>query len=714
MKSLTGRVLFLAAGSDPGPGGVEMNDSNNDQARSQRLRNIGFAAHIDAGKTTVTERILFYTGCSHRMGEVHDGTATMDWMPEEQERGITITSAATTCPWRDLQINIIDTPGHVDFTAEVERTLRVLDGVVIVFCGVGGVEAQSETVWRQADRYRVPRLAFVNKLDRPGADFDAVVEEIRGRLGARPVAVHMPYYVGEEFRGLVDLVEMRLVLWADETPDAQFSHQPIPEDLLAEARHRHEALLERLAETCDWVMERYVHDHELDAQSIRRALRQATISLDLVPVLCGAALRNKGIQPLLDAVCDYLPSPLDLPPVQGVHPKTGKPTERRPSPDEALAALAFKVVADAHGDLVFLRLYSGRLRSGVRVYNPVKHTSELVTRIWRMHANQRTALEEAVAGDIVAVVGLKQTTTGDTLCDRSHHIVLERPAFPQTVISMAIEPRSSADRNRLVETLNKLAREDPTFNWRYNEETGQVLISGMGELHLEVLGHRMLQEFRLDAKVGRPRVAFKETVKVAATAEGRLIKQTGGRGQYARVTLRVAPDPGTLDVQFQDKTRGGVIPRQFMRAVEQGVREAAASGPVWGYPLIDVAVVLLDGAFHEVDSSDVAFHAAASQALNQAAEQAGVVLLEPIMRLEVAVPEEYMGDVLADLNNRRTEITEVKRRAKMCFIEGRVPLATMFGYATAVHSLSQGRATFTMEPCAYAPVPQEMYEEIQV
>ena len=670
-----------------------MSGISDDQARMQRLRNIGLAAHIDAGKTTVTERILYYSGRSHRMGEVHDGAATMDWMPE---------------------VKIIDTPGHVDFTAEVERSLRVLDGVIMVFCGVGGVEAQSETVWRQADRYRVPRLAFVNKLDRAGADFDAVLQETRDRLAAHPVAVQMPYYVEEELRGVVDLVEMRLIVWHDEVLGAKFDCQPIPEDILGEARRRHEALLEQLAETSDWVMERYVHDHELDADSIRRGLREATISLALVPVLCGAALRNKGIQPLIDAVCDYLPSPLDLPPVEGVHPKTGKTVSRAADPEEPLAALAFKVTADAHGDLVFLRLYSGRMRTRVRVYNSVKHTSEMVTRIWRMHANQRTALEEATAGDIVAVVGLKQTTTGDTLCDRSHHIVLERPSFPEAVISMAIEPRSSADRDRLSETLNRLAREDPTFHWHYSDETGQVLISGMGELHLEVLSHRMLNEHGLDAKVGTPRVAYKETVKGTATAEGRLIKQTGGRGQYAKVTLEVAPAPGAMRLQFEDKTRGGSIPRQFMPSVEQGIREAAASGPVWGYPLIDVTVTVLDGAFHEVDSSEVAFLAAASLALNRAAEKAGVALLEPIMHLEVVVPEDYMGDILADLNSRRTEISEVKRRGNTCFIEGRVPLATMFGYATAVRSLSQGRAGFTMEPCAYAPVPQEVYEEIQV
>jgi elongation factor G len=461
-------------------------------------------------------------------------------------------------------------------------------------------------------------------------------------------------------------------------------------------------------------MERYVHDHELDPPSIRRALREGTIAFKVVPVLCGAALRNKGIQPLLDAVCDYLPSPLDLPPVQGVHPKTGKSTSRRPGVEDPLAALAFKVMADAHGDLVFLRLYSGRVRSGERVYNPGKHKAEMVSRILRMHANQRTPILEAAAGDIVAVVGLKETTTGDTLCDRSHHIILEQPAFPETVLAMAIEPRGAGDRNRLADTLNKLSREDPTFRWHYEEETGQVLIAGMGELHLEVLSHRMLDEFKLDVKVGRPRVAYKETVTTEAAAEGRLVKQTGGHGQFAKVSLRVAPAPGSLALEFVDKTRGGVIPRQFMPAVEEGVREAAASGPVWGYPLIDVTVTVTDGASHEVDSSDVAFHAAAGQALNKAVEAAGVVLLEPIMRLEVVVPDDYMGDILADLTSRRAEITEVKTRGHVCYIEGRVPLATMFGYATAMRSLSQGRASFTLEPCAYAPVPQEMYEEIAV
>ena len=685
-----------------------------ERQRIERLRNFGLAAHIDAGKTTTTERVLYYTGRSHRMGEVHEGTAAMDWMLEEQQRGITITSAATTCSWRNHQLNIIDTPGHVDFTAEVERTLRVLDGVIIVFCGVGGVEAQSETVWRQADRYRVPRVAFVNKMDRPGADLEAVLVEMRERLGTRPVALEMPYYLGEQFVGAVDLVEMELVTWQEETLGAEVHRGPIPGELTEDARRRHDLLLEQLAETSDWVMERYVHDHELDPASIRRALREGTIGLTLVPVLCGAALRNKGIQPLLDAVCDYLPSPLDLPPVRGIHPKTERMVERHPDPEEPLAALAFKVMSDAHGELVFLRLYSGRLRTGVRYYNPTRHRAEAATRIWRMHANQRTALQEAAAGDIVAVVGLKETTTGDTLCDHSHHVVLEEPAFPETVISMAIEPRSSADKDRLTDVLNRLTREDPTFRWGYNSETGQVVISGMGELHLEVLSHRMIQDYGLEAKVGRPRVAYKETVSSPAPAEGRLIKQTGGRGQYAKVTIRLDPEPGSMQVRFEDKTRGGTVPRQFMPAVQEGIRETAASGPLWGYPLIDVAVSLLDGSFHEVDSSPVAFHAAAGQALTIAAEKAGLVLLEPIMRLEVVVPEEYLGDVLADLTGRRAEITGVKTRGKLHFIEGRAPLAEMFGYATAVRSLSQGRASFTMEPCAYAPVPQGMYEEILV
>jgi len=684
------------------------------EERIRRLRNFGLAAHIDAGKTTVTERVIYYTGRSHRMGEVHEGTATMDWMAEEQERGITITSASTTCRWGEYTLNIIDTPGHVDFTAEVERSLRVLDGVVIVFCGVGGVEAQSETVWRQADRYHVPRLAFVNKMDRPGAEFDDVVEEMRERLMARPVPVQMPYVVEDEFRGVIDLVDMELLVWHDESLGAEYDRRPVPEDRRTEVQVRHEHMIEQLAEIREWVMERYVHDHDLDPESIRRALREATIALQCVPVLCGAALRNKGIQPLLDAVCEYLPSPLDLPPVKGVHPKTEKEIERHPDPDGPLAALAFKVASDVHGDLVFLRLYSGRLRNGMRVYNATKKASEMVTRIWRMHANQRTAVEEAVAGDIVAVVGLKQTTTGDTLCDRGHHVILEQLNFPETVISMAIEPRSAADRTRMAEVLNKLTKEDPTFNWRYNDETGQVVISGMGELHLEVISHRMLQDYKLDAKVGRPRVAYKETIKAATTARGQLIKQTGGRGQYAKVTIRVEPDPGTMRVRFEDKVRGGAIPRQFIAAVEEGIQESAASGPLWGYPLINVVVTLTDGDFHEVDSSDVAFNAAASQALTKAVEQAGLVLLEPVMRLEVVLPEQYLGDVLADLNNRRAEISEIKARGKLRFIEGRVPLATMFGYATAVRSVTQGRASFTMEPLAYAPVPEQEYEELLV
>jgi elongation factor G len=677
----------------------------------QFKRNIGIMAHIDAGKTTVTERILYYTGKGYKLGSVDEGTATMDWMPEEQERGITITAAATTCYWRDCEINIIDTPGHVDFTAEVERSLRVLDGCVAVFCGVGGVEAQSETVWHQADKYHVPRVCFVNKLDRVGSDFYRVVDEIHLRLGATAIPVQIPLGKEADFKGAVDLVRMVARVYKDETQGMEFDEFPIPDGVMEEAKHWREWLILHLAERVDSVMEKYVHDHELSEEDIRRGLREGTIRNVITPVLCGAAVRNKGVQALLDAVCDYLPSPLDKPPVIGHHPKTKKEITRKPSPDERLAALAFKIQTDQHGDLTYLRLYSGRIESGLRVYNATADKKEIISRIWRMHANEREKIEFAEAGDIVAAVGLKLTVTGDTLCETHHPVVLEKPSFPQTVIHMAIEPKSSADKDKLTEVLRTLAKEDPTFEWHTDHETGQIIISGMGELHLEVLKNRMLRDFSVAANVGRPRVYYKETIRKAVNkVEGRFIKQTGGHGQYGVVVINIEPFLGEEPVTFENKIKGGHIPREYIPAVEDGIKDTAKGGVVSGYPLINVKVTLIDGSFHEVDSSDIAFAAAASIALKAGVEQAGVRLLEPLMKVETVTPEDYMGEVIADLSARRADIKEVIQRGPIRVIHALVPLAEMFGYSTTLRSLTQGRANYTMEPHDFVEVPQDIYE----
>jgi len=678
-----------------------------------KKRNIGIMAHIDAGKTTLTERMLYYAGRLYKIGDVDEGTATMDWQVEEQERGITITSAATTFRWQDCQINIIDTPGHVDFTIEVERSLRVLDGSIAVFCAVSGVQAQTETVWRQANRYHVPRIAFINKMDRPGADFYECVTEIAERLGACPIPVQMPWGSAGEFLGVIDLIEMKAILWDEASLGRELRMIPIPESLLPQADGRRHEMLEKIADLDERIMAKYVHEEPIDTADIRSALRQITLSAKGVPVLCGAALRNKGVQPVLDAICWYLPSPHDIPPVEGVHPKTHKTVVRKASPDEPLAALAFKVVADLHGDLTYIRVYSGKISSGMRLLNAGRGKKEIASRIWRMHANMREKIEVAEAGDIVAVAGFKHTSTGDTLTDTHHPLVLEEMHFPQPVISMAIEPKLSADREKLANALSRLAREDPTFEWRMNPETGQVIISGMGELHLEVLTHRMLRDFGLEAKVGKPRVAYKETIRRPEEAEGRFIRQTGGRGQFGVVQLRVEPYRDEHHpILFESKIKQGAIPREYIPAVEQGVRSAAQSGIVTGYPLTNIKVTLLDGAYHPVDSSEIAFQAAGSIALRLAVEKAGVILLEPVMNLEVVIPEQYFGDVMADLASRRADIVSTEIRGRVRVVRAKAPLSEMFGYATVLRSLSQGRGTFSLEPFDYVPVPQHIYEKL--
>jgi elongation factor G len=677
-----------------------------------KTRNIGIIAHIDAGKTTVTERILYYTGGAHRMGAVDEGTATMDWMVEEQERGITITSAAMTCLWRDHKINVIDTPGHVDFTAEVERSLRVLDGAVGVFCGVGGVEAQSETVWRQANKYKVPRIVFVNKLDRLGSDFSRVVEEIDKVLAANPVPVTLPYKSGDELLGIIDIVEMKAVRFLDETLGMEFVEEEIPEAYLEQARAAREKLVEKLGECTDRAMEKYVAGEELSADEIRRYLREATTSGKITPVLCGSALRNKGVQRLLDAVCWYLPSPMDVPPVTGIEPKSHAEVTRRPSPDEHLAALAFKIQADSHGDLTFVRVYSGTIRRGQRVYNPGRGVIETATRIVRLYADQREAVERVSAGDICAIIGLKQTITGDTLCEREHPVLLEHIEFPTSVLSMAIEPKSMADRNKLIDVLRKLAREDPTFETKTDSETGELLICGMGELHLEVLKQRMLREFRIDANVGRPQVSYRETIRKAVEVESKFVQQTGGHGQYGHVKLRVEPCEECTEVVFQNEASPNDVPKDYVRAVEEGIRSAASAGIETGYPLIRVTVTLTGGSFHPVDSSEPAFQSAAARGLRLAVEKAGVELLEPIMRLEVFMPEANVGDVIGDLNSRRAEIDKINVRGGYRVIRARAPLAEMFGYATSLRSATQGRGSFTMEPLEYQLVPKHISQAI--
>ncbi len=678
----------------------------------ERVRNIGIIAHIDAGKTTVTERILYFTGRTYKIGEVDEGTATMDYLPQERERGITITAAATSCTWRDHLINIVDTPGHVDFTVEVERSLRVLDGGIVVFEAVHGVQSQSETVWRQADRYRVPRICFVNKMDRLGADFWRTVEMIRDRLGARPVALQIPIGAEASFQGVVDLVEEVAWLFSDD-PDAPPQRIAIPYELREEARKRREQMIEALAEVDDQVLISYVEGHALSPQEIKKAIRRATISYLITPVLCGAALRNKGIQPLLDAVVDYLPSPADLPPVKGADPETGQEVQRHPSDDEPFAALAFKVVADPYvGRLVYLRVYSGCIRQGANVYNSTRRHRERMGRIMRVHANRREDIPEVRAGMIAATVGLKNTFTGDTLCSESHPILLEAIRFPEPVVAVAIEPKSQDEQEKLALTLARMSEEDPTFRYRYDPETGQTIISGMGELHLEIVVDRMRREFGMEARVGRPEVAYKETITRPARAEGRFIRQTGGRGQYGVVVVEVEPLPRGSGFQFEDRTVGGVIPKEFIPAVEKGARQALESGVLANYPVIDVKVTLVDGQHHPVDSSTFAFEMAGAIAVREGLRQGEPVLLEPIMKLEIATPEEFFGDILGDIVARRGHVVHVDHQGHLRLITALVPLAELFNYATDLRSLSQGRATYTMEFDHYEPLPQSLAEAI--
>jgi len=684
-----------------------------------KTRNIGIAAHIDAGKTTTTERILFYTGRVHRLGSVDEGTATMDWMPQEKERGITIVAAATSCYWRRLhdqelfRINIIDTPGHVDFTAEVERALRVLDGMIAIFCGVGGVEPQSETVWRQANKYRVPRIAFVNKLDRVGSDFFTVVQQMKERLGTNPVPIQLPIGRESEFRGVIDLIEMRAIYWVDEL-GTQPKFSPLPEELRDLAEEYRQRLVEVVAEQDDALLLAYLEQGDLTPAQIRQGLRKGTLSFRIVPVLCGSALRNKGVQPLLDAVCDFLPSPLDIGTVQGTDPKTGEIIERRLNDDEPFCALAFKIQTDPYvGRLVYIRVYSGTLRKGEVVYNPGKDANERIMRILRMHANYREDIEEARAGDIVAVVGPKVTMTGDTLCAKTHPILLEQIEFPEPVIFRVIEAKDRAHEEKMVEALQKLVAEDPTLRLRYDSETGQLVLAGMGELQLEIVEDRLRREFGVQARLGKPQVAYRETVVKDAIAEGRYIRQTGGRGQYGHVWLKVEPLPRGAGFEFVNQITGGVIPSEFIPAVEKGVREAMDTGVLAGYPVVDVRVTLFDGSYHEVDSSELAFKLAAEIAFKEACKRAGLILLEPIMALEVLIPREYLGDVLGDLTARRAKIKGVQELAgNAVMIEAEVPLAEVFGYATALRSLTQGRGSYTMRPSHYEPVPMNIAERV--
>ena len=668
-------------------------------------------AHIDAGKTTTTERILFYTGVTHRLGEVHDGQAVMDWMAQEQERGITITSAATTCYWKDHRINIIDTPGHVDFTIEVERSLRVLDGVVAVFDAVGGVEPQSETVWRQADRYGVPRLAFINKMDRVGADLPRCLSMMRERLNATPVLLQLPLGAEDKFKGIIDLIGMQAVVYDETAMGTIFEVKEIPESLQEAAAEARTEMLEVLSEVDEGIMELYLADEPVEDTLIKQALRRGTIGLDIVPVLCGSAFKNKGVQPLLDAVVDYLPSPLDVPPVKGLDPK-GDVVERPASDEAPLAALAFKLLSDPYiGHLTFLRIYSGVLSSGSNVLNATKGGRERIGRLLKMHANKREEISEAYAGDIVAAVGLKNTTTGDTLADPQDPVVLETMHIPQPVIDIAIEPATKADQDKLGQALSKIAGEDPSFRVHSDTETGQTIISGMGELHLEIIADRLMREFKVDARVGKPQVAYRETVTAEAMAEGKFVRQSGGRGQYGHVVLAVKPMAAGNGVVFENKIVGGVVPREFIPAVEKGVREAAATG-ILGYPMVDVEVALVDGSYHEVDSSERSFLIAGSMGFKEAARRAKPVLLEPIMDLEVVAPEEFVGEVMGELNARRGRVTGMESRGTTQIIHGQVPLATMFGYATALRSSTQGRATFTMQFDHYEPVSASLAEEV--
>ena len=679
----------------------------------ERTRNIGIMAHIDAGKTTTTERILYYTGITHKLGEVHEGTATMDWMEQEQERGITITSAATTCFWGDCRINIIDTPGHVDFTAEVERSLRVLDGAVALFGAVEGVEPQSETVWRQADKYRVPRIGFVNKMDRPGADFPRVLSMIATRLRAVPVAVQIPYGIEDQFRGVIDVIRQKAIVFDDETLGADFVEEEIPEEYRREVAGYRERIMEAIADVDDHLMEKYVAGDTVSEQELKAALRKGTIALKFVPILCGAAFKNKGIQQLLDAVVDFLPSPLDVPPVRGVPQGAAEPPVRKASDKEAFAALVFKIMTDPFvGQLAFFRVYSGQLQTGSSIYNSTKDSSERIGRLLKMHADKREEIKEVYCGDIAAAVGLKNVNTGDTICDRRSPIVLEAIEFPAPVIAVAIEPKTKADQEKLGIALGKLIREDPTFKVHTDQDTGQTIIEGMGELHIEILVDRMVREFGVAANVGKPQVAYRETIRQRAEAEGKFIRQTGGRGQYGHVRLAIEPAEAGTGVEFENEIVGGTIPREYIPAVEQGAREALETGVLAGYEIVDVKVTLLDGSFHEVDSSEMAFKIAGSIGVKEAAKHAKPVLLEPVMNVEVVVPEEFMGAITGDLHARRGRVEATESRLSSAIIQCRVPLSEMFGYSTDLRSMTQGRATYSMHFSRYEEAPKAVSEEI--
>ena len=679
----------------------------------ERTRNIGIIAHIDAGKTTVTERILFYTQKIHRIGEVHDGAATMDWMAQEQERGITITAAATTCYWNNHQINIIDTPGHIDFTAEVQRSLRVLDGGVVIFDAVAGVEPQSETVWRQADRFGVPRICFVNKMDRVGADFQRTVNMIVGRLGANPVPIQMPIGSEDKFRGVIDLINMEAIYYLDDL-GTKSEACPIPDDLREEAQQLREAMVEKVAESDDALTDKYLEGEEITPDELIRALRVATICGDIVPVLCGSALKNKGVQRLLDAVVNYLPSPKDIPPRIGINPYTQKEVTVFADEKDPFVALVFKIVTDPFvGRLAYLRVYSGTLNTGEMAQNTSRDKKERIGRLLQMHANQRQEIKTVYAGDIAAVVGLKNTFTGETLCDRSHPIVMESIKFPEPVISLAIEPKTKADEDKLATALQKLVEEDPTFQVRVDENTGQTHISGMGELHLEVLVDRMRREFKVEANVGRPQVAYRETITRPAKARGRFVRQTGGRGQYGDVMLEIEPLEKGKGFEFESKIVGGAIPKEYIPAVEEGVKEALSTGVLAGYPVVDVKVMLVDGSYHEVDSSELAFKIAGSMGFKEAVQKGAPVLLEPVMKVEVVTPDGFTGDVMGDLSSRRGDIEGMEPRSDgVTVIDATVPLSEMFGYATTLRSLTQGRATFTMEFDHYAQVSDSLKDRI--
>ena len=670
-------------------------------------------AHIDAGKTTTTERILFYTGRTHRIGEVHEGTATMDWMEQEQERGITITSAATTCFWRDIRINIIDTPGHVDFTAEVERSLRVLDGACAVFDAVHGVEPQSETVWRQADKYGVPRICFINKMDKMGADFEHAIDTIRKRLNARPVAIQLPIGQEDKFKGVIDLLAMKAIIWNDETLGAEFAVQDIPSELQKKANAFHSQMVETIVENDDDLLHKYMEGENITPEELKASLRKSTIALKLFPVICGTAFKNKGVQPLLDAVVDYLPSPLDIPPIEAIDPDTGKPVLRKADDNEPFSALAFKIMTDPFvGQLVFIRIYSGQLKTGDGVYIVSKQRSERIGRLLKMHANKREEISEIYAGDICAAVGLKNVTTGDTICDKNHPVLLESIEFPAPVISVAVEPKTKADQEKMGIALARLAQEDPTFKVNTDPDSGQTIISGMGELHLEIIIDRMMREFKVEANVGKPQVAYRETIRKPSQAEGKFIRQTGGRGQYGHVKIKLEPQEAGKGYEFVNDIVGGSVPREYIKPVDQGIKEAMEGGVLAGYEMVDIKAILYDGSYHDVDSSEMAFKIAGSMAFKEAARKASPVLLEPVMSVEVVVPDEFMGDIIGDLNSRRGRVEAVEHRAGSQVIKAYVPLSEMFGYATDMRSRTQGRATFSMHFSRYEQAPQSVAEEI--